>query len=347
MAAALHGLGLGQWPADAVESFAGRNDNWAGTTSTGADVFVKQVAPTGPAREGFRRAVTFEEWVARTPVPGLRSPPCLGWDEQSGLQVFAWLRDTRSGTELAADRAFEETHAHRVGRAIGALHGAEFGERDGIDRTPPPMPSVELLRVLPLRQYLDATAGELAFWQLVQHDRRLVDGLVALREAEAAAEARPVHADLRLDQLLVAGETVFVTDWEEFRLGDPARDVGGFVGDWLSGAVRGITAADDDTDTGGLSHDDIIARGTAELTRVRPLLRSFWAGYREARPVRDPELAVRATAFAGWHMFDRLLAAAQRSPRLSAVQRAGAGIGRNAVLAPQRFAAVLGLDAAS
>ncbi|WP_158708970.1 class V lanthionine synthetase subunit LxmK [Streptomyces sp. NRRL S-920] len=343
VARVLRRLGLGCLPAGAVESFAGRNDNWAGTTSTGAAVFVKQVADRDPARPGFHRAVSFERFIARTPVPGLLAPRCVGWDEPSGLQVFAWLRGTRSGAELIADRAFAEVHAHQVGRAIGALHGAGFDERDGIDRTPPPLPSVELLRALPLRHFLEATAAELAFWQLLQPDRQLVDALAALREAEAAAEPRPVHGDLRLDQLLVDGDAVFVTDWEEFRLGDPARDVGGFVGDWLSYAVRGITAVDD-ADTTALSDHDIIARGTAELTRVRSLLRSFWAGYRQARPVRDPQLELRATAFAGWHMFDRLLATSQRSPRLSAVQRAGAGVGRNAVLAPQRFAGVLGLD---
>jgi hypothetical protein len=146
--------------------------------------------------------------------------------------------------------------------------------------------------------------------------------------------------------VLVTDGVTYLNDWEEFRLGDPARDVGGFAGEWLYRAVLGLPPETDDRLTPVVEATDaeIVERGVRELTRLRPRIRSFWSGYRTARPTVDPELAERATAFAGWHLLDRLFAVAVERPRLLAVQRAAAGVGRTALLAPDRFTTTLGLE---
>lgn len=333
-------LNLGEF-GPKVSAHLGRNDNWAGETTTGAKVFVKHVGGEGEeAARRFARLVAFEALVARGGGP--RSPRCLGWDERERLIAFELLDDAESGSELAADDRFTPELAHAAGTILARLHDLPA---DGLDDGPAPLPPLGALRALSLDAFAAASAAELEAWSLLQHDADLVRALVRLREREAAAPPRPVHADLRLDQFLLAPDgTLHLTDWEEFRRGDAARDVGGFAGEWLHRAILGI-ASPQDASVPELdpTHAAVVERGVQELERLRPNVVAFWAGYREAAGSADPGLAERATAFAGWHLLDRMLASAAQRPRLRAVERAAAGIGRTALLDPARFVEVLGL----
>ena len=53
-----------------------------------------------------------------------------------------------------------------------------------------------------------------------------------------------------------------------------------------------------------------MSRGVSRLEAAGTALTAFAEGYRSVRTVPDRGLAVRAVAFAGWHLFDRVLAAA-------------------------------------
>jgi hypothetical protein len=344
----LDDLGLGAFAGGDLEALLGRNDNWAGSTTTGARVFVKRVGgPSGEeALRRFRRILAFEELAERSGAP-VRRPPTLGNDAERRLLAFELLEDVRTGAELAAEDAFDGPLAREAGRVVGVVHGLDprpAGVR--LDTDPHPLPPLGLLQALSVGGFLDASAAELEAWSVLQSDLALGEALVGLRRREREAPCVPIHADLRLDQFLVdADGTLFLTDWEEFRLGDAARDVGGIAGEWLHRAVLGIAAtADPSVPDLEPSHDAIVARGVEELDRVRPRIAAFWAGYRETRPAADAELAERATAFAGWHLLDRMLASARERGRLMAVERAAAGIGRTALLDPARFTAALGLD---
>jgi hypothetical protein len=93
-----------------------------------------------------------------------------------------------------------------------------------------------------------------------------------------------------------------------------------------------------------LSHQEIVRKCAEGLEQARPAISAFWSGYRAARPHHDRQLAARSAGFAGWHLFDRLLAAARQSVRPSAVHRAAAGIGRAVMHAPAESAVTIGLD---
>ncbi|MCP3802649.1 class V lanthionine synthetase subunit LxmK [Allokutzneria sp. A3M-2-11 16] len=322
-------LGLGEAVDDGAVSFPGRNDNWAGPTTSGAEVFVKRTS-----EGGMHRAVAFELFASGHAPKHLRTPSCLGWDEGAGLHVTRLLRDCVPGDELADDGRFGSAAAEATGLAIGELHGwAPTPEVVAHEEVPILGSIVRLFDGLPLPVYLEATGAELEVWRLVRHDRPLRAALDALAGQDSVVVLRPVHGDLRLDQLQVAGDTVYLTDWEEFGLADPAVDVGAFVGQWLLRAVLGITGPDRQVAETSLSHNDIIQR----TREVRPVVNAFWAGYRAARGEVEDGLAERATAFAGWHVFDRVTAAGQP---------AGAGIGRKLLLDPDRFVEVIGLGTA-
>lgn len=337
-------LGLGCLVIDTATPILRRNDSWSGITTSGAEVFVKRISTDDPSR--YRRACIFEILSGVTPIPGLTTPHCHGWDDTSQLQVFQWVRDAEIATDLLYDGRLTCDLAQRVGVSLAALHTTVPASGLGLERVDFPLPTTEWLAALPSRMYDRASAGELQVWRMLQQDESLAPAIARLRADENAAAATMIHGDVRLDQILVdvRGGVVHLTDWEEFRIGDPARDTGAFVGDLLchaaSRALRN-TSGSASTPVGeraDISTTDI----AAELARIQPVLRAFWRGYRVNGNVGD-ELAHRTVAFAGWHTYDRLIAQAQRSARVSAVARGVAGMGRNLLRDPGRFLTTLGL----
>lgn len=332
-------LGLGPFTGTDIGARPGANENWTGTTTSGRRVFVKRLGRGGAdAADRLRRAVSFEDLIATAPGP-LHSPACLGTGD--GLMVFDLVPDGRTGLELAIADEFDEPLAVQVGRALAHLHALDAPA--GVDDRPPPLPPYAWLDGLPWEVYLGASAGTLELWRTIHADPQLVADIRAIGARDAAAPRGPAHCDVRLDQLLHDGDRLHVTDWEDFRLADPARDVGGFAGEWVHRAVLGLAAAGDAPQEAGDPAAAVAAHGVRELDRVRPVVAAFWAAYTAARRP-DPQLALRATALAGWHLFDRLLAAGPDSPRLTPTQRAAAGIGRLLMHRPGATAALLGLD---
>lgn len=343
LAAFLDRLGLGSLTGPDATAPVGSNQSVTGTTSSGAEIFVKQLDRQKPdAPQRWARILDFEEFTAARSLPDLRTPRLLGADEQDLLVAFEWLKDAATGDSLAADDEFPDDLAYHAGRSIGALHSAPAASPPRpLDTSPPMLPPVTFLDAIPLATYVLSSGAMLDVWRLLQNDTELRAALTELRRRESAVAPVPAHCDLRLDQLLRETGRLYVCDWEEFRLADPARDVGSFAGEWLYRAVLGIPAASVEGEQ--LSHQDILDRGVSELERLRGKNVAFWAGYRETTGHVGSDLAARATAFAGWHLIDRMIASAEQQPSLDTMNRAAAGIGRTAVLRPERFAKTIGL----
>ncbi|MET8682315.1 hypothetical protein ABZW18_33325 [Streptomyces sp. NPDC004647] len=124
----LRRIGLGQLGDSDVVSLIGRNDNWAGVTSTGAAVFLKRVLGGDKTSvRQIRRSLSFEAVVGRVGREELLTPLVLGHDEAARLVVTELLPDAVNGAEPAEQDGFDEGLAHRAGRAVGLLHGACHG----------------------------------------------------------------------------------------------------------------------------------------------------------------------------------------------------------------------------
>ncbi|MEU6667473.1 class V lanthionine synthetase subunit LxmK [Streptomyces sp. NPDC046727] len=337
----LDSLGLGRLRAADVTSYPGRNANWAGVTTRGVRLFVKRLDGSGqaPGRR-MERAIAFEE--ARGAGDGSRrlGPLCLGWDPDALLMAFELLEDARSGSDLAEDDdGFSTAWCERAGELLADVH--DLAPDPSLPAAPASFFPHASLRALTLDTYLNSTRAELDAWALLQRDTQLHQALDRLREASATAVARPLHADLRLDQFLISAGEIYLSDWEEFCLGDPARDVGSLAGEWL---FRSLTRAFRGEVAEAPTHADMTARLAQAIDEARVRITAFWRSYLASRHRTEPGHAVRSAAYAGWHMYDRLLAGASQSARLRAVDRAAAGIGRRILLGPERFAASLGLE---
>jgi aminoglycoside phosphotransferase (APT) family kinase protein len=334
-------LGLGALRPDGITSYMGRNTNWAGTTDMGVGVFIKHMWGTvEQCTQRMRRMRGFDDVMTSA---GLPRPRTLAVVPEHRLVISELITDVRTAAELASENDFTLDMARQAGAIIGRLHQcADYGE---LDTSTPALPNAALCDVIRLEFYLSRTAAELTFLRLMQSDPVVREALTALRKRESRAPRVPAHCDLRLDQFLVGGDQLMLTDGEEFRLADPARDVGSYTGEWLFQAVTGLVGVERQRTLPDepLSHREVIGMGSARLAERRPKIEAFWAAYQEARPHADEELAVRATAFAGWQLLNRVMATAERSVRLTAPLRAALGIGRRALQDPQRFVTALGL----
>ena len=193
--AVLTRLGLGEFDPGDVATRVGRNDNWSGTTSTGARVFVKRLGGPWPveARQRYDRILSFESLIACHPRAELLGPRLLGCDPDALIVVFELLENARSGSELAADGEFDEELCHRAGQLTAHLHNLP-PDGDVLDTTPHPMPPPHPHNAITLEGFIGSTFGELEIWRLVQSDLEVVAALRGLREADALSTNVPSMA---------------------------------------------------------------------------------------------------------------------------------------------------------
>lgn len=346
---------LGAIRQDTVKEQNGRNNNFLVVTDLDNPVFVKRIRPGNTdAAERFAACVAFDDLCRADSnmADTLGTAPLLASDAETGFLAYRAVTGAKSVSELLVDADREQalTWADGCGGLLAAVHQLD---PSGVpDRsTEPPLPPIDWLTALPWGVYSRSSAPALQVWHRLQHDDAAREALVRLRADERAATGRsPIHGDARLDQLLVGKDGVLrLIDMEEFRLGDSARDVGAMVGEWLHRATLELVRSDE-TEAAvlelELSHEEVLRRGVAALESWRPVISRFWNSYRaHGAGNDDPEYIGRVTRFAGWHLFDRLIAAAESTSRLSALQWGAAGIGRQALLNPLEAAGALGLPA--
>lgn len=340
-ACALFGqLGLGApLPHSVSSAKEGRNRNWRGRTELGHAFFVKQIrgGDTEDAHARFRRTLGAERTLGHGSGPS--RPRLLGSSVPERLVVFEHLSRSRSGFALAEDGAFTSDIAEACGTSVGSLHAL-----DPAAHVLTPERSQGLLdrAAVPVRTLLTMSGAEIEAIRLLQQDAPLRSALRDLAVASSSAPVAVTHGDLRLDQFLVDESGVHLCDWEEAAQGDPAADVGAYAGDWVHRAILTmdlLTASDH----GVPSRSDVRCAARAAVRSIRPLVSGFWAAYGWSNPRCDTDLARRATAYAGRHLCDRLLAASAVRGLLTAADRAAAGLGRSLLLDPAAWVDTIGL----
>lgn len=327
----------------------GRNSNFSIRLAGGDEVFVKQFeapADAGPdAGRNFRQALQFERFRDLHPeMEGLGAPRLMASSIEQRLMIYELIPEVRTYAALADTGDLTATHLAAAGVAMSLLHSVP-GRPGEVADLPHRLPPVAAFTAIPLGAWARASAAELEAWALLQSDPELIKSVRELRRTEDEARRVPIHGDLRLDQILISERGVHLTDFEDFRLGDPARDVGSLLGEI---AYRAILSIIKDWDSSfslevEFTHEEILDRGAHELDAAMPLLHAFWSGYQSGLEQDDPTLAQRSVAWLGWHMFDRLLASSKDRNKLLSVHRAAAGIGRAILTQPTLYTRTFGL----
>ncbi|MDR3035319.1 MAG: class IV lanthionine synthetase subunit LxmK [Kitasatospora sp.] len=348
-------LGLGALLEEQTGAYQGRNDNWFGPTTGGGRVFVKRLGGRDVPQR-LARMARFDRVLARARQDGAPlgwdTPELLGVRADTALVVFAHLDGAEPLCDLAPDGELPADLARALGRTLAEVHALPRPDDADADAAEPDDgagPSrLGFLDFLSEKAWQAASAAELELWALLQHDTELAAAVRTLLHGDAGTPVRvPSHGDLRLDQFLRHDGRLHLTDWEEFRLAPPERDLGSLTGEFVHRAVRRLaTGLDEDPalDDPQAAHAAIMRQGRLALEGIRPTVRAVLAGYQAHAPA--PVDLHRVAALAGWHLFDRILAGARHANRLHPLDRAQAGIGRTLILAPQRSAAAIGLTEA-
>ncbi len=328
----LSALGLGAFDG-AVETSLGRNKNFHGLATTGQRLFVKWFQ-RDPGGERFNRNHAFEATGSAAP----KRPTLILDDAELGIAVYEYIDGVETATLAARENRLTPGHTATMGALVAQLHAVE---PVGIGRHRCAMPPDLLFDAMPLEMFLGATGAELEMWRLMQGDPEIVEAIATLRRVEHREDYRTVvvHGDLRLDQFLINDDDVLLTDFEDVRIGDPARDLGAVVGELLYTAVIGIPGrlAEHLPYGAVVGHADILAEGAAAVEEQRPLIAGFMAAYREHGGEVDVQTGERIMRFAGWHMLDRMLVMSERANLIDAVTRGAAGIGRTILVQPSEF----------
>ncbi|SFK92281.1 class V lanthionine synthetase subunit LxmK [Amycolatopsis sacchari] len=340
-------LGLGGFDWTTAEATSGRNDNWLGRTAGGRRIFVKTIVGSAvEVAHCVRRTAAFYRIHTGAPPSALRTTTLLGQDEQAAIQVFDCLDGARDGRELARDGAFDQELGAQAGAAVGALHAVRPARLAELEESLPPLPRQYSLSALSAEVFYEASAAQLEAWRLLQPDPGVTRALTALERESEEAPRVPVHGDVCLDQFLIADGTLHLIDWEAFGLGDPARDVGDFLGEWLHHVVLGFLG-----DRAGNGSGRAVPVPTIALTpnwrpwrAARPTVEAFWDAYRTAQPVLSAGLAPRAVRYACRHLLLRMLTDAQFRPRLDGSGHTLFRLAKTILAAPERFTTILGLE---
>ncbi|WP_416458069.1 phosphotransferase [Streptococcus thermophilus] len=191
-------------------------------------------------------------------------------------------------------------------------------------------------------EYADASGAELECLSLLQNDSKLIQTLNSYMPQDKYKVM--IHGDIRLDQFLCSlTNEVWIIDFEEYSFGDALKDLGGIIGSVLFDVYIKIFCdtweLNDEGDNEQVINDYLLKREKALLREVSPLLEHFLQEYQsECGQNIDIELlSVNLGAF----LLERVLSRAKLSFRLSEVDKAILGIGREFIISKYKLTQIL------
>lgn len=302
-------------------------------------IFVKIIIGL-EAAERFNRSVSFfkfNELSSRVNTPRLLDSDCDHF-----AVVYEVIDDSCKISELVSAGTATMQTWEAIGKALGQLHSWSTPDTTTLDSTRPTLPPSEDW-VFSLDFYESASSGQIELLSILQSDLEL-RGAIELLLAKSYT-AVPIHGDLRTDQLFEKDEDIWFIDWEDFRLGDPARDLGSLMGEVFFHHMKPLFKRV--AERGEINDDSIRSVGIDLINEARPAIVAIWNGYREqiARNSKDlSNLADSTIGFLGWQMFDRVLSIGGFLGRISGFEKAIIGIGRQMLIHRGSYSNVLGLD---
>jgi aminoglycoside phosphotransferase (APT) family kinase protein len=256
--------------------------------------------------------------------------------------------EARDLTRHHAGGRFSRALAREAGRGLAALHATPPDVLRGLR---PPGDGDSALRVhLPdvaAVHEMSPAARELT--RIIQGLEDLCAALDAL--AESPEDSAVVHGDVRWDNLLAARDLgsqrwtrLELIDWELCVAGDPAADVGAFLGEYLRAWAQSVPVTDP------LDPGRLLAGAGRPLRRMRPALRAFWEAYARSSGAPADELARmlrRAVDLAAVRLLSAALEEAQAVDRLGVRVLSLVPLSRNLLCRRgDASARLLGLDGA-
>lgn len=288
-----------------------------------------------------REAAVLERLAAARPFATDR-PALVGYDRVDGVLVLASPPGARDLRRHHARARFSCALARAAGRALAQVHALAPASH-GLPPGPDPRSCLRLHRP-DLDTVLTLSAAALELIRMVQASDVLCAALGDL-DAGWSGESL-VHGDVRWDNCLALPGSgtgrwtgLQLIDWELSGPGDPALDVGAFLGEYLAAWSHSVPIVD----PGDPAH--LLAHARLPLRRMRPAVRAFWDAYMRGRgltPAASAAMQRRSTSFAAVRLLGAAFEEAQTLTELHAGVVRLIALSRNLLRRPRDGADLLG-----
>lgn len=291
-----------------------------------------------------RRQGNLEQWERHLPE-NFHSPILIRKDELNGEYVYQWIESSRTIQEIfqnSLGAPFDESLFDiftKIALLLAKIHmiiPVQCDQENSVKLLSRP-----LIALTP-EEYANASGAELECLSLLQSDARLLQSLCDY--ATRSNYKAMIHGDIRLDQFLYSLDNkVWIIDFEEYSLGDALKDLGGIIGSVLFDVYLKIFCdswefGDEVSDEQAIN-EYLLKREKELLREVSPLLKQFLDTYQsESGQTVDTELlSINLGAF----LLERVLSRAKLSFRLSAIDKAIMGVGREFIISNHRLSKIL------
>jgi hypothetical protein len=209
--------------------------------------------------------------------------------------------------------------ANALGTSLGNIHSSTYDRQEyhdflagAGDRQIAKIPNLlnGLARIEP-EQFAAISTDGFKFIELYQRYENLEIAIETLNRSFIPCCL--THDDLKLNNILLHQEwahtddrSIRIIDWESWRWGDPAADLGALVGSYLK-LWLGSFVVNTDIDIA-----TALSLAQTPLEVIQPSTHALVSGYLQAFPEileRDPDFIHRVVRFAGWGLIERIRAA--------------------------------------
>ncbi len=273
----------------------------------------------GELADEWRFYQLLQEYPALDELRSLVSK-AINFDQEHSILVLNYLDSYDDlGEFYERERRYPIEVANSIGTGLGKIHSRTYdrqeyhdflvGERDCQIAKIPNLLS-GLARIEP-EQFAVVSTDGFKFLKLYQRYEQLETAIEALNQSFIPCCL--THDDLKLNNILIhkqwhntTDQLVRIIDWESWRWGDPAADLGALVGSYLK-LWLGSFVINTDIDIA-----TALSLAQTPLEVIQPSTQALVTGYLQAFPEilnRDPAFISRVVQFAGWGLIERIQAA--------------------------------------
>ncbi|MBL7564508.1 phosphotransferase [Staphylococcus saccharolyticus] len=286
----------------------------------------------GPKIDALRRFHNCLKWEElRTKQIRLNSPELIGYDEDDLSLKYQWIENATSLEEELEGPS--PNFKNRIVEAVNmlvTLHTSNLGNVS-IDSESELPQHESLLDSLDKYEYASCTGAELELFRLLQQDSELIE---AIMQSSEDNEVCTCHGDIRLDQFIYTDDKLWIIDFEEFRKGDPTRDLAGIIGAiYFDCLLKTFTETTQETSNAKKVEAQMLERGKNYIAQMTPTMQLAYQTYASKKTMNKIQFAKNI----GWFLLERIMSRAKYSFRLSAIDKAILGIGREIIVFPEKL----------
>ena len=129
-------------------------------------------------------------------------------------------------------------------------------------------------------------------------------------------------------------DRLWIIDFEEFRKGDPTRDLAGIIGAiYFDCLLKTFTETTQETSNAKKVEAQMLERGKNYIAQMTPTMQLAYQTYASKKTMNKIQFAKNI----GWFLLERIMSRAKYSFRLSAIDKAILGIGREIIVFPEKL----------